>query len=212
MSAPSASEAASSEPAPPPRVARAVPADVDVTKLQQALRCGPKPKGACGVLEAFAQAGRFVLDAPSGEGRWFGRAYVVQKKTEKFEYVTVLGKKLPTARVGPGELPVSIGMDPIPERLIPFADELWGGLERSNGRRAKRKNPAFGYLHEYAPKAARGTLPTQGTSVETIGEIGEDTSYLRQESLKKVLLVRPASAGDAAPGDGLYATLWMAVW
>jgi hypothetical protein len=211
-----ADSASASEPGPteaPPQPPRAAPPDVNVGKLRNLLKCpAAKGTGACGVLEEFNQASRWILDVPSGEGRWFGKAFVVEKGDEKFQYVTLLAKRLPTAKVGPGELPLSLGMDPIPERLLPFAEELWSGLDRSNGRRAKRKNPAFGYLAEYEPRAARGAMNTTGTSVQSIGEIGEDTSYLRQAGLKKIFLVRPATGAQADTGDGTYAVLWMAVW
>jgi hypothetical protein len=211
---PVASASASAEVASePPRAPRVAPLDVEVAKLQKALRCGATERDdACGVLARFAKAGRFILDVPSGEGRWFGRAYVVEQGKERFQYVTMLARRLPTARVGPGELPLSVGIDPLPGQFVVFGQDLWSGLESSKGRRAKKKNPAFGYLKAYAPKAERGAMNTQGASVQTLGEIGEDTGYFRQESLKRIYLVRPATAGAAAPGDGTYAALWMAVW
>ena len=69
--------AAEAAPAPP------APADIDVNALSNDLKCSKTgPKQACRVIKEFAQAQRFTAQTPSGEGRWVGQVFTVEKGVE----------------------------------------------------------------------------------------------------------------------------------
>ena len=85
-------------------------------------------------------------------------------------------------------------------------------MANSSRHRGSKKNLACRYVESYAPTGERGAINTTGSSVQLITEVSEDVTYLRQPSLKKLLLVRVSRAREAEPGDGVYAELWQAVW
>ena len=83
-----------SEPAPPPAAAPALPAaappDVDVASLKKKLACaGDTRRSLCRILSEFGEASRFSPQIPSGEGRWIGTAYTLEKNVEKSELMVV---------------------------------------------------------------------------------------------------------------------------
>jgi hypothetical protein len=160
----------------------------------------------------FARAGRFTGDTPSGDSRWFGQAYVVDKGSERAEYVSLVSRRVPTARVGANDLPLMLSMAPIPEDRQIEAAKLWRTMSQGSRHRASKKNLASRYVESYVPTGERGAINTTGPSVEWIVEVSEDIAYMRQPELKKLLLVRPARGGNAEPSDGTYAVLWQAVW
>jgi hypothetical protein len=196
-------------PPPPP------PADIDLGALEKSLGCSgrsAKSKGtnACRVVEQFAQAQRFTGDTPSGVGRWFGRAYVVEKGEEKLEYLMLRSRRVPTARVGPGELALMIGREFVAEELRKQAVKLVMGLNQ--GSRGKKKNLAFREVEAFEPKQERGAVNTKGQSVQLVSDIGDDSVYLRQQTIKRVFMVQTSAGKDAKAGDGVYAELWLVVW
>lgn len=195
-----------------PPIPKSYPADLNVSEVARNLNCAKRQtKKACEVWEEFGKAERFTGKTPSGEGRWFGRAYVVEKRKERTEHWILLSRIVPTARVGANSLPLGISIAPIPPELEMEAGRLW---TRMSGRRHRgnRKNLAFRYLEAFEPKGEKGAINTTGMSVQLIGELSEDIAYLRQPSLKKLLLVQPARGLNAEPGDGTYAEFWQAVW
>jgi hypothetical protein len=78
--------------------------------------------------------------------------------------------------------------------------------------RGNRKNLVFKFLDAYQPKGEQSVISTTGMSVQIISGLSEDIGYLRQPELKRLLMVRPARGRDAAPGDGMFAEFWQAVW
>jgi hypothetical protein len=209
---PAPSEAASVQaPKPPPR---ALPPDLDLAPLTKALGCGTgkAKRKACDVLREFEGAGRFTGDTPSGDSRWFGQAYVVEKGSERAEFVSLVSRRVPTARVGVNDLPLMLSMAPMPEDRPSEAAKLWKTMSQSSRHRGSKKNLAFRHVESYVPTGERGAINTTGPSVQSIVELSEDVAYLRQPQLKKLLVVRPARGGKAEAGDGTYAELWQAVW
>ena len=212
--------AAESVPVDPPKaVPRPPPPDIDVSQLNKSLGCpalGSKPapgaKGACTVIAEFAQAGRWTSNRPSGEERWFGRANVIEKGEEREEYVLLMSRTVPTARVGPGDLPFMISYAPLPTDFQYEAGKLWRTMTRGTRHRGPKKSPANRYVESYTPTNERGVANTAGPSVVLITELSEDTAYFRRASMKKLLFVRPAKAANAQAGDGTYAEFWQATW
>lgn len=203
----SASEAPAPE-EPPSTVAGHNPADVDPVKLQKLLKCSKgRGKKACAVLEGFAQAERWTGDTPSGDGRWMGMMHRVQKGEETSEIVAFRARKVPTAKVGPHELPLMVSTSPIPDHLLPFARKLVGKLGR--GSKPNMRNPVFKFLRESEPKKEWGAINTDGVSVNLISD---EPVYLRKEGRKRLYWVSPSADPAAAPGDGNYGELWMVLW
>lgn len=189
-----------------------LPADLNVSAITKQLGCSSgKTKLACAVCDEFGKADRFTGKTPSGEGRWFGRAYIVEKGRERTEYRVLLTRALPTARVGKYSLPLGITIAPLAPELGSEAGRLWTKMSGPR-HRGNRKNLVFKYLEGLEPKGEKGAINTAGMSVQLIAEPTEDIGYLRQPTLKKLLLIMPARAMNAAPGDGIYAEFWQAVW
>jgi hypothetical protein len=210
--APPASSAAL-HPTPPPErtVAPAVlapPADLDVDALAKGIGC-PNAKGAhaCRILSEFAQAARWSGETPSGEGRWFGNAYTLSKGGEKTEPVILLAKRAPTSQIGPADLPIRVAIGSLPESTWHDAAKLIRALQSSSN--VSWHNPSVKYVREFSSTTDRGVVRSAGASVRLISD---ESTYLRQGTGRKVLMVRMAASAAAAPGEGTYAELWATTW
>jgi hypothetical protein len=205
---PSAVPAASAPIAPPPAepaLPAALPADLDVAALKKKLACvGDTRRQSCRILNEFEGAARFAPQIPSGEGRWIGNAYKMEKNAEKSELVVVSASQVPTSTVGPNELALKVGIGPMPDDKREHGTKLVNAL--SHGDSVSKLNQAAPYVKTWKPSDARGTMATSGTSIRTLSE----EVYLRQTSTK-VLLVRLKTAAGAAP-EATVAELWAAAW
>lgn len=199
-----APEPAPSVASPPPPA----PTDMDVTALERDLNCSKTgPKQACRILKEFASAQRYTAKTPSGEGRWVGQAYTVEKGVEKEREIILFAKAVPTSQVGPGDLPVKVGFDFFPDELKSHAEKLVRALTR--GDPPSPKNQAFPYVQSFVPAKQRVIVNTAGQSVHVTTE---ESIYIRAKAPRSVYMVNPSNSRDAAPGDGMYAELWLAVW
>ncbi len=194
---------------PPPA---SYPEDLPIPQLKQKLACGKgSSRKACAIVDEFATAQRFTGKTPSGESRWLGRARIVESGNERTEYMVLYVHTVPTARVGANSLPLMLGMSLLPRDARHDAARVFGTLSRSR-HRANRNEPIMRLVETYVPKTERGLVSTKGASVQTIEQVSEDASYLRQPELKKLLLIKPALGMDAKPGDGTYAEFWQTAW
>jgi hypothetical protein len=199
----SVSTAAASATAEPP-----APADLDVTALERDLRCSKTgPKQVCRILKEFAAAQRYTAKTPSGEGRWVGQAFTVEKGVEKEREIILWAKTVPTSQVGPGDLPIKVGFDFFPDDLKSHAEKLVRAL--THGEPPSPKNQAFPYVQSFVPSKQRVIVNTAGQSVHVTAE---ESIYIRAKPPRSVYIVNPANTAGAAAGDGLYAELWLAVW
>ncbi|MBN2193009.1 MAG: hypothetical protein JW751_09355 [Polyangiaceae bacterium] len=192
----------------PAREAQPPPEDLDITVAKADLKCkGTKGPEACRILEEFSAAARWEADMPSGEGRWLGQAFIVAKGVERREILLMNARRVPTAQVGPSDLPLMIGTGGLPEDRSEHAEKLIRALK--DGGTGKKTNLARMYLSEFKPKEQLGAIATKGASVQLIA--GEDT-YIRRASVKKLILVKLAGGTDAERGDGVYAEVWSVFW
>ena len=203
--------AASAEPAPTvsaPPVIPPPPADIDLAALEKDLGC-PKtgPKQTCRVIKEFAQAQRFTAQTPSGEGRWVGHVYSVEKGVETERAIILWAKHVPTSQVGPGDLAIKVGYEFFTDELKSHAEKLVRALSR--GDPPSLKNQAFPYAKTLVPQKQRVIVNTSGASVHVTSE---ESIYIRAKAPRSVYFVNPSSARTAAPGDGMYAELWLADW
>jgi len=203
------SNVASSEAALPsaPQPTPAAPRDLDVAALERDLGCSKTSQlKACGILKEFSQAQRFTAKTPSGEGRWIGNAFSVEKKVEAARHLVLWAKTVPLSQVGPGDLPVKAGFEFIPDGLKMQSEKLMRALVRSAD--PPESNPAYQFAKAFVPPTLRTLTNTAGPSVHLTSE---QSVYLRFAPPRKVYLVNPAPS-TAAAGDGVYAELWLGDW
>ncbi len=184
------------------------PADLDMAALEKDLGC-PKtgPKQSCRIIKEFSQSQRFTAHTPSGEGRWIGQAFIVEKGTETERELILWAKSVPTSQVGPGDLPFKVGYEFFTDELKSHAAKLVRAL--SHGDPPSPKNQAFPYAKALVPTKQRTMINTSGQSVHVTSE---ESIYLRARAPHSVFLVNPSNSRTAAPGDGMYAELWLADW
>jgi hypothetical protein len=204
--APSAAPAAS-EPA-HQALPAAAPADLDVAALKKKLACaGDKRRQACRILEEFEQGAAFAPKIPSGEGRFIGNAYTLEKGAEKSDLLVLSVSQVPTATVPPGELALHVGTGAVPADRHDHGVKLANAL--SHGDTVAKTNQALPYVKSFTAPDSQGTMQTAGTSVRAVSE----ELFLRLGAASKVLLVRmkpPTAAGG--PPEGTFAELWAASW
>jgi hypothetical protein len=214
-SASAATEPTEAAPVPPaPPAPKSYPSDLNAAEVTRKLDCkSGKFESACTVWEEFQKAttDRFTGKAPSGESRWFGKIYQVDNGKETTSFAVLVCRPVPTMRVGQSSLPFMISVAPLPPELTQESVKLWRRMSGSR-HRGNQKNQSFKYLEAYQPKDEQGVINTTGSSVQLITAPTEDVGYLRQVGLKRLLLVRPSRGLHAAPGDGLYAEFWQAIW
>ncbi len=196
--------AAQTTPAPP----RAALADLDVAALKKKVGCvGETRRASCRILDEFEDAGRFAPSIPSGEGRWIGTAYTVEKGVEKSDLLLLSVVQVPTSTVPPGELALRIGTGPLPEDKRDHGNKLANALSR--GDTVSKNNQALPYVKTWKPSEPQGAMNTVGTSLRLV----HDEVYLRQSGVTHLLYVRVKP--QAAPGgssEATFAELWEASW
>jgi hypothetical protein len=199
--APSTSEA--TMPAPPP-----VPPDIDITPISKQLKCGGSVhKDVCRVLDEFAKAERWKVQMPSGEGRWIGTAYQLEKGADKTELLLLSARVVPTNQTSPGDLPLRVGTGPVPDDVRTAGAKLASALSR--GDTVPRNNPALAFSKTWVSGHEYAVLPTTGPSVRLVAE---RETYLRQGAAQKIILVQPRQGADSTAGDGMYAEVWPTSW
>jgi hypothetical protein len=189
----------------PPAPAAAL-SDLDVGALKRKLACaGDTRRNGCRILNEFEGASPFSPKIPSGEGRWVGTAYTIEKGAEKSELMIVSVSQTPTSTVPAGELALKIGIGPLPDNLRAHGMKLVNAL--SHGDTVSKLNQAAPYVKAWKPGDAQGTMATSGVSVRRVA----DDTYLRQTSTK-ILLVRLKAQSAATAPEATFAELWAASW
>jgi hypothetical protein len=159
----------------------------------------------CRLLNEFAVAARFAPQLPSGEGRWIGNAYALEKEGHKSELMLLSASQMPTSTVPAGELALRVGTGDLPDDKRDHGVKLANALAR--GDTVSKTNAAVPYLKSWKASDAQGTMNTSGSSIRLVAQ----EIFLRQGSGKKVLLVRlkPTMSGAL---EGSVAELWAASW
>lgn len=211
--APDAASSASSAP-PPPAPSAAEPAppppnDLDVAALQKALKCGGAGAGACAVLAKIASCKGWEPVVPSGDGRWLGRGHVVEGAKTTDQFTLLRSRRVPTAEIGPGQLPVRISVTELPKAegaAFDQADKTIRTFERQDA--PARNNPTLEYVKKRSDWPEASAMRTAGGQVYVIEKEG---TYVCQGAKKQLYVVQRASS-KASSGDGLYAELWPTSW
>jgi hypothetical protein len=198
--APASAEGAAAVPAPLPSAA---PPDIDVVAIRKRLGCADTRRSVCRVLAEFAEANRFAPQMPSGEGRWIGTAYSLEKGAEKSELMLLSAAQAPTSTVPPGELALRIGTGPVPEDKRHHGVKLASALAR--GDTVPRTNQTAPYVKSWKPARAGGAMSTTGNSVRLVSE----ETFLRQTSTKTLAVrVKSAPSGEDITAAELWAVSW----
>lgn len=209
----SAAPSASAPPAAPPApTAEAMPPpdDLDVASLQKALKCATDAKsGPCGVLAKYTTCTAWNAVSPSGDSRYVGRGTVVEGAKSTESVVVVRARRVPLNEVGPGQLPVKIGVGEITKEdgsAFDQAGQTIRSYERSDA--PGKSNATVEYLKKRTQWTEAFANKTAGGQVYGIMRAG---TFLCQGARQSVLMVQKAGSRTSS-ADGLYAELWPASW
>jgi hypothetical protein len=201
---PSANAPSTVEPvvaAPPPA------ADVVLDSYLKDLKCTKKTTAdSCRLLQEFSEAKRCNITLPSGEGRWVGYAFVREKGVEKKQLMILWAKRMPTAQVSPGALPLKFGTGTLEADVTEHGFKMVRAL--SQGDQPSKHNQARPRVEAFVPTTQRGAVQTEGMSIRLVSE---ETVYLRQSG-RKLILFAPNTSPGATVGDGTYAEFWSSSW
>jgi len=181
-----------------------------VNALERQLHCpsGRHPR-ACRILREFAAATHGIGQVPSGQGRWMGRAYRVNRGAEKADFVILAANNVPASSVGPSDLPLRVAMGSLPKDKRRDARRLARAI--SHSEMPPRTNKALSFVQGWTSENGRIAMATGGPSVRLIAEEATCVCQAGQKAL--VIQMKPALPGVAvAPGDGIYAELWAVTW
>jgi hypothetical protein len=190
------------EPPPPP------PDDLDLDAARTALACpSGATTGACGVLAGFTSCAAWDPVVPSGDGRWLGRATVVENGKRRDGVAMLRARRVPSAEVAPGQLLAKLALAELSRDDDAFAqaDKAIRALERSDV--PARGNPAIDRLKTRTDWAESFAARTSKGQVYAAREGG---LYACQGPKRQVFVVQRAGAKTSA--EGLYAELWPATW
>ena len=144
-------------------------------------------------------------------GEYIGRGYQVEKGAETEVMLVMRAKRVPTAEVGPGEMPVKVGFEPLPDEYKLHGTKLVVAL--ASGGVAGKRNQTLPYVEAFEPKKKEwGAVTTKGASVQLFGELSDDDIFVRKEGSKKLYFVRIAKGRNVRDGDGTYAEFYLAAW
>jgi hypothetical protein len=209
----SASATASAAPAPTaPAAPRALPDDLPLEPLREALACAKvepdKAKGLCRVLALAGTCKPWSGLAQSGEGRYLGRAYTVAGPKREERLVIVRTRTVPLVDVGPGELNAKIAI-----ALVPKDDAQLGNAERAIKAYERfdvppKANPAVAWVKAYD---GFEDLPAMRTTSGKVLVLDDAHAMLCEGDNQRLFLVHPAGP-TGKKGDGVYAELWPVSW
>jgi hypothetical protein len=193
----------------PEAAAPPLPPDLDVRSLERQLGCPGKHGHACRILHEFGEATKGIAQVPSGQGRWMGTMYRVDKGVERVELEVLAASNVPAASVGPTDLPLRVAMAPLPKDKRRDGKKLAHALAHSET--VARTNKALPFVKGWTSDNGRIAMATDGPSVRLIAD---EATYIRQSG-QKVLVVKMKAAVPGVvppPGDGAYAELWPVSW
>jgi hypothetical protein len=185
--------------------------DIDVRSLERQLNClrGRRHAQACRILHEFARATQGIGQAPSGQGRFMGTAYLVNGGVERPDLVLLQAANVPASSVGPTDIPLRVAIDSLPKNKRREGRTLARALAR--GHMPSTTNKALSFAKSWTSENGRIAMTTDGPSVRLIAE---EPTYVRQKGQKALVIkMKPPIPGVAVPpGDGTYAELWAITW
>lgn len=192
---------------PPP-----VPDDLNVAALQKALKCNADSKHLpCRVLNTFASSCTpWNAVSPSGDARFLGRAEIVEGGKTSSQIVILRSKRVPSAEVGPGQLPVKIALTDLPKEEGAAFDQAERAIRAfERGDVPQRANPTMEYIKKRSDWPEEHAAKT--VSGQVLANIGGGV-FVCQGPKQKLVAVRLPSSSASASGDGLYAEMFATSW
>jgi hypothetical protein len=209
----SATATATAAPSPTaPAAPRALPDDLPLDPLREALACAKvepdKAKGLCRVLALAGTCKPWAGLAQSGEGRYLGRAYTVEGPKREERLVIVRTRTVPLVDVGPGELNAKLAIS-----LVPKDDAQLGNADRAIKAYERfdvppKANPAVAWVKAYD---SFEDLPAMRTTTGKVLVLDDSHAMLCEGDNQRLFLVHPAGP-TGKKGDGVYAELWPVSW
>jgi hypothetical protein len=209
----SASSTASAPPAPTaPAAPRALPDDLPLDPLREALGCAKvdpeKAQGPCRVLGLAGTCKPWPGTTQGGDGRYLGRATLVEGTKREARLVILRTRTVPLADVGPGELNAKLAI-----ALVAKDDAQLGNAERAIKAYERfdvppKANPAVAWVKSYADFEE---LPAMRTTTGKVLVLDDAHAMVCEGEQQRLVLVHPAGPA-AKKGDGLYAELWPVSW
>ena len=186
------------------------PAALDVEDLKKSLKCGAAGHGPCEVLGGFSSCIEWDPVTSSGEGRWLGESYVVEKGAFTDDFTILRTKRVALSDVGPGQLPAKIGIANIPDDLSVERSQAQKAINAfKRGDVAKRNiNKGIEYLKQRSDWPEAFSMRTDGNQVYVAAGAG---AYLCEQSDQRLLVVSLAGNREHK-ADGVYATLYPVTW
>jgi hypothetical protein len=185
------------------------PDGLDVAALEKTLKCAAKAKGACAVLAEFRDCVEWNPVTQSGDGRWLGNAYTVEKGAASEDFALLRSRGVPLSEVGPGQLSAKIGIGSIPDELS--AERLHAPKAiraYARGDVPQPTNAAIRYLKERRDWPEAFVMRAKDNQVYVAMGGG---AHLCAKGDQRLLMVQ--RAGDREHrSDGIYAELWPVTW
>ena len=198
--------------APPAPTAEAMPPpdDLDVASLQKALKCATDARsGACGILTKYTTCTPWSASSPSGDARYIGRGTMVEGAKSTESVIVLRARRAPMNEVGPGQLPVKIGIDEITKAdgsAFDQAGQTIRSFERSDT--PGKANATIEHLKQRRDWTEAFANKTAGGQVYAVMKAG---TFICQGARQSLLMVQKAATRSAS-ADGVYAELWPASW
>jgi len=146
---------------------------------------------------------------PSGDGRWLGRGYVVEKATVREQPVVLRARRVGTSEVGKGQLGVRLALATLTKEdgaAFEQADRVIRILERHD------TPPRGSSIMEYVrTRSAWSEVNAMRASAKRVYALTTYGTYLCQSSQQSVLVVQRDTPKGMSP-DGLYAEVWATSW
>ena len=189
--------------------AEAAPADLDVAALQKALKCDSGAgAGPCGVLAGFGTCKAWNPVVPSGDGRWIGRGHSISDGKTTEQLTLLRSRRVPTAEVGSGQLPIKVGLAEITKTDKTKFDQAERALRAYERQDVPPKsNAAVDHIKQLSDWSESSAVRTQGGQVMFLAD---GDGFVCQGAKQQLFMVKRVKGGS--PGDGLYAQLWATTW
>jgi hypothetical protein len=190
--------------------AASAPEDLDIKALQKQLVCPAEPKnGPCSVLAAFATCKQWSASTPSGDGRWIGRGYRVEGAKTSDEFTVFRARRMPQNEVGPGQLPLKIGIADITKSDGAAFEQAEKAIRQfARHDVPPRGNAAVEFLNRKDTWPEGFVNRTAGGQVYVVLEGG---AFVCQGTQQQLIVVHRAST-RGGKADGLYAEVWPSSW
>lgn len=203
-SAPSASAKQGAKTKPKPKLR---PAAINIAQLKSQLKCSGGGHGPCSVLDEMKNCEPIALR--SADMRWLGKAEIVEKGAFLTEVSLMRVKRVGTAAVEPGQLPMKVAIEKLPDdRGSEKTHALKAIREFKRGDVTKPTNQAVRYVKNKTDWQESFAMQAENNQAYVTVAAG---AYLCLKKDRRMVVVKHAGR-QSHPADGLYAVMWPVSW